>query len=78
LHQFSIIGDEVTGGTIDMRYSDDDFRSWSSYISMDISATPSRLFRLGQFRRRAFHLRSTSNTPIRLEAIEVVVSMGTS
>ena len=71
---------EVVSDRIDtevlMRYSGDDYQSWTKYRAVDLSPKRSVLHRLGQDRRRAFELRHTDDTPLRLEALELTLEVG--
>jgi hypothetical protein len=75
MHSLDVVGDLTTGDTIDIRWSDDDYRTWSSWKTLNMS--PRAYFkRLGHFRRRAFELLHTGNYPLRLEALEFEVDIG--
>ncbi|HNC91904.1 MAG TPA: hypothetical protein PL000_23525, partial [Anaerolineales bacterium] len=57
---------EVVGNKVDseamLRWSDDDYQSFSKYRRVDLSAEQSKLNRCGSFRRRAFELRHVADT----------------
>ena len=72
-----IIGDKVTG-TSYLRYSNDDYQTWSNYRPLDMSLNRTKLDRLGRGRRRAFEMINYDNQPIRVEALEVTINGGTS
>lgn len=72
-----IIGDKV-GATGLLRYSDDDYTTWSVYRPVDLSAKRSLLLRGGHTRRRAYEFRCTASVPLRIEALELDVEPGTS
>lgn len=65
-----LIGDKVTSTAV-IRYSDDDYATYSSFRPVDLSATRSKIRRLGNFRRRAFEVLHVKNALLRMEAIEV-------
>ena len=71
-----VIGDK-TAGTLQVRHSDDDYTTWSSYRNIDISLERPILRQLGSARRRAYELFCTSNVAIKLQAIELVITEGT-
>jgi len=71
-----VIGDKVKS-TAYVRYTNDDYRTWSKYRPVDLDIQRSRLNRLGQGRRRAYEVRHHDNVPLRLEALELTVSQGT-
>jgi len=72
-----VIGDKVDATAL-VRYTDDDYRTFSTYRRADLTAKRSMLTRLGHTRRRAYDIRITDAQPIRLGAIEVDMEQGTS
>jgi hypothetical protein len=72
-----IIGDKVNA-TMYLRYSNDDYQTWSSYRPVDLSLQRSRLNRLGRGRRRAFDMINYDNQPIRVESLELTLDEGIS
>ena len=73
--RFELIGDKVDG-TAYVRYTNDDYQSWSKYRPVDLNAQRSQLYRLGRGRRRAFEIINYDNLPIRLEAMEIHAEEG--
>lgn len=73
--KLEIIGDR-DDTLIFIRYTGDDYQTWTKYRSADLSLRRSALHRLGQDRRRAYELRHTDNTPLRLEALELTIEVG--
>lgn len=73
MHNLNLLGD--LGATYTIRWSDDDYVTWNSYLTL--GTTRPFITRLGSFRRRAFHVRHTANEDSRLEAIEFEVDVGT-
>ena len=65
-----LIGDKVSSMAV-IRYSDDDYATNSSFRPVDLSATRSKIRRLGNFRRRSFEVLHVKNALLRMEAIEV-------
>jgi len=65
-----LIGDKVSSYAV-IRYSDDDYATYSNFRPVDLNATRSKIRRLGNFRRRAFEVLHVENALLRLEAIEV-------
>lgn len=76
LKQARFIGDQVTGGVMSVRYSDDDYQTWSKWRAVDMGITAPMLTDLGTFRRRAFHLRYIKDLPFRIEAIDAQYDVG--
>lgn len=68
---------EIIGNKSDsvalVRWSDDDYTTFSTYRRVDLSATRSQLRRCGDFRRRAFELRNSADAPFELSAFELSV-----
>ncbi len=71
LPAINLVGDTEVGSTVSLRYSDDDYTTWSDYRSVDMGTSQKRLTRLGSFRRRAFEWLHTGGSPMRLEAINI-------
>jgi len=73
------VGDRYTvGNTIDIRWSDDDYQTWSNVHTLGLSDDFPNMTRLGSFRRRAFDLKHALNYPLRLESLEVTYYEGDS
>ena len=70
-----LIGDKVDS-TAYIRYTNDDYQTWSKYRPVNLNAQRSILNRLGKARRRAFEIRHHDNTPLRLEALELSATQG--
>lgn len=70
-----LIGDKVES-TAYVRYTNDDYQTWSKYRPVNLNAQRSILNRLGKARRRAFEIRHHDNTPLRLEALELSATQG--
>ena len=73
--RLELIGDKVSG-TAHIRYTNDDYQTWSTYRTVDLSAPRSQIYRLGRGRRRAFEIVNYDNQPIRLEALEIMAEEG--
>jgi hypothetical protein len=74
-HELQVIGDSEDT-TVFIRYSGDDYQTWSKYRSVDLSLRRASLHRLGQSRRRAYEVRHTDNKALRLEALELTTEVG--
>jgi len=75
-HHAEIIGNR-SAATVQVRYSDDDYATWSTARSISINQERPVLRQLGQARRRAWELYSTSAVEIRLTALEFTMTKGT-
>lgn len=73
--KLELIGDKVEG-TGWVRYSNDDYQTWSKYRPVDLDAQRSQVYRLGRGRRRAHDIINYDNQPIRLEALEITTTEG--
>ena len=72
ISKLTVIGDRtVITSNIDISFSDDDYQTFSTPRTVDMSGIRAYLNNYGpSFRRRAFKLVNTSNTSLRLEALE--------
>jgi hypothetical protein len=77
LSRTELIGDQFQGSSVQLRVSDDDYKTWSNFRTLDLSQNRAMLMNCGTFRKRAWHLRHTANTPLRLEALELEMILGT-
>jgi len=73
-HKFVIIGDSCTG-TDTLRWSDDDYATWSNSKTLTTGLRP-YFMRSGKARRRAWEISYAHNSPRRLEAVEITYSVG--
>ena len=73
--QCQIIGDKVDSYAL-LRYTNNDYSSFSAWQNVNLNTSKSQVNRLGQGRRRAFDLLHTDNVPLRLEYFEVDVESG--
>jgi hypothetical protein len=73
--RLELIGDKVSG-TGYLKFSDNDYQTWSKYRPVDLSKQRSQLYRLGSSRRRAYEIINYDNQPIRLNNIELSVEKG--
>lgn len=69
-----VIGDTEASGSLTIQWSDDDYQTYSTARTVDMSANRKKLNRCGSYRRRAYVLAHSANTPLRLEALEMDVS----
>ena len=70
MQSINVVCDQVgTNTTMQLRWSDDDYRTWSDWRTLNFN--PRAYFvNLGSFRRRAFNLKYTGGLPARFEAFE--------
>lgn len=76
MSSLSVVGDQISGDTISIRWSDDDYTTWNTARTPSLT---SRTFitNLGAFRRRAFNITYSGSNPYRIEALETEVTLGT-
>lgn len=73
-YKIEIVGDLVSSN-IDLSWSDDDYQTWCNTKTLSLSSRP-YFMRGGHARRRAFKLLHDANTPLRLEFIELIYTIG--
>jgi len=67
-----VVGDRYSvGNSVDLRWTDTDYVSWSNYKNITLSDDFPNFARLGSFRRRAFDIKHMLDLPLRLESMEV-------
>lgn len=72
-----LIGDRTdSSAPVSISWSDDDYKTWSQKRTVDMQDRRMFITRLGSARRRAFRLENSSNTPCRLELIELEFESG--
>ena len=70
-----IVGDKVSA-TMSISHSDNDFVSWSTARTVDLSKARSIIYQCGWARRRAWQFLVTDNVPLRLSAFEINLDGG--
>jgi hypothetical protein len=77
LYRFVVVADRGAGSNaITLSWSDDDFQTFSTPISIELNQERPSLYRLGRFRRRAFKITHTANMPLRIKELVVDLNMG--
>jgi hypothetical protein len=77
LYRMDVIADQVPGSTMTVRCSEDDYATWGIERTFDLSKARPNIRDCGTFLRRAWHFRHSANTPLRLEAVELTIALGT-
>lgn len=77
LNIMRFLADAVAGSTLQVRCSDDDYRTWSNFRSVDLSKKRPFLSGCGTFYRRALHLRHRCDTRFRIRAVDLQLDIGT-
>jgi hypothetical protein len=70
-----IVGDKVPA-IMNIRHSDDDYNTWSSYRSVDLNKQRAQIYQTGSGRRRAWEFLCTDNQPLKLLAVEIDFNIG--
>ena len=73
--RLEIVGDKVAA-TMQIRHTNDDYATWSTYRTVDLSVSRPQLYQLGGDRRRAWEFLVTDNVSLRLSAAEIDVEGG--
>ena len=74
--RLDVVADQQTGSTINISHTDDDFITYSTPRSVDLSQNRPVLFQGGRARKRSYKIEHTANTPFRGEAIELDIKGG--
>lgn len=79
LNAMSFVADQVEGSMLEVRSNDWDYAAtrWTNFRQVDLGVRKPALINNGTFMRRAYHFRHRSNTPFRLQAVELQVDIGT-
>lgn len=70
MSQLALVGDKTTG-TMLVRYSDDDYSTYSKYRPIDLSTKKKRVRRLGDYVERALDFRYTGDNKIRIRSVDI-------
>ena len=69
----TLFGDNIDD-VLQVRHTEDDYKTWSAYRNIDLSLQKPCLYNLGRFRRRAYEFLYTGNQPLRLSKAEFDIS----
>jgi hypothetical protein len=69
--------DQVTGSTLQVRHSDDDYQTWDNFKTVDLGQPRPILTNEGSFHRRAYHFRHFANTSFRIKSVDLQMDLGT-
>jgi hypothetical protein len=80
MSRLTVVGDTPdyngTDNTIQVSWSDDDYNTWTTPVSIDLSADMPSIHQLGMFRRRAFKFQYSEPRLLRLEGFEMDINKG--
>lgn len=77
LQQMLFVGDQTDGSELQIRHSDDDYKTWSNPRTVEMSRKRPYLDDCGTFERRAHWIQHKSNTRMRLKAVELQLDLCT-
>ena len=79
MHKLTIIGDRpASNSNLLVQWSDDDYKTFNSGLTVNLNQDIPCVYRLGSFRRRAFKFTHTDNAPLRVQDVEVDINKGMS
>ena len=73
--RLEIIGDKIPGN-MKVRHTGDDYKTWSTYRSVDLNKARPQIYILGADRRRAWEFLCTDAVPLRLNSAEIDFKIG--
>ncbi|MDE1816793.1 MAG: hypothetical protein KGI11_09585 [Thaumarchaeota archaeon] len=77
LKRMDVIGDQyASSNPVNITYSEDDYQTWSTTRTVDLSQKRPFLTDCGTFRRRAYHINHNTALPLRLKALEMYIATG--
>lgn len=77
MNMMEFVGDQEAGSILYVRRSEDDYQSWSNFRQVRLDRKRPILINCGTFTKAAYHFRHWSNTPMRMQAVEVQYDIGT-
>lgn len=79
IEEVNLIADTVSSGTCTLYYSDDDYQTWSSGRTIDMTVERKNVTRLGaHYGGRAYKIVHTDNGPFRAQSLEIKYRLGLS
>lgn len=77
MHRLSLYTDTpASTSSVSVYWTDDDYLTWSSAVTIDLAQDLAACYRLGWFRQRAFKFTYSDNFPFRLQKVEVDINKG--
>ena len=70
-----VITDRISANAL-VRWTDDDYQTYTSYRKVSLSGKRSRLTRNGSFKRRAFEIRRTDAAALRFQGLDLPIEKG--
>lgn len=76
LNMLYFVNDQVSGSKMQVRKSDDDYRSWSPLRDVRLDVAQPWLDTCGTFRRRTLNIRHNAATPFRIKTGDAQIDLG--
>jgi hypothetical protein len=76
LSQMRFNADQTAGSSLQVSFSDNDYKSFNSPRVVDLSRARPTLNDEGSFYRRAYHFRHYANTPFRIKSVDLQYDIG--
>ena len=70
--------DQVSGSALQVRYSDNDYQSWSDPQTVDLGLERPQLPDQGSFYKRAYWIRHNVSTACRIRSVDLQMDLGVS
>ena len=77
VNKLEVTADQQAGSMLDVRWSDDDYQTWSPVRRLDLSLKQAWTTKLGTFVKRAHHFHQRLNVPLRIKAVDLHADLGT-
>lgn len=77
LNMMRFNADQVQGSVLQAQYSNDDYKNWSQWRTVDLGRQRPTLPDNGSFYRRAYHFRHACATPLRIKSLDLQLDIGT-
>lgn len=76
INKIRLVADTQASGTTSISWSDDDYASYNTARTVDMTKMDKALHGCGSTRRRSFKIEHSANTPFRAEALEIEYDEG--
>lgn len=77
LNKLEVTADQQDNSKLEVRWSDDDYKTWSQPRTLDLSLQQAWTTKLGKFVKRAHHFHQKLNVPLRIKAVDLHLDLGT-
>ena len=77
VNQLELCTDQVPGSQLSIRFSDDDYQTWSDFRTFDLGVERPIQQDWGTFRRRAHHFYQKHNSHLRIRSVDLHIDLGT-